>query len=136
MTRRTPAADQFKALGIPETDWTDAMQLAVKQKWSGLPVDDKVADLRAALEALTQPEVPTVEQIKGELVLAGNPVVTDDMATAEHKRRKRNAAVNHWRARNQIQAALDAREAKFAMMRGKRKGGGKDSQSAPLAAAS
>lgn len=120
MTRKTPAAEQFAALGIAEDDYTDAMQLAVKQKWSGLPVEDKVADLRAALEALEAPTVPDVAQIKADLVLAGNTVVSDEMATAEHKRLKRNAAVNAWRTRNQIQAALDARELKFAAMRNKR----------------
>lgn len=134
MTRRTPAAEQFAALGIAEDDYTDAMRLAVKQKWSGLPVDDKVADLRAALEALESPAVPDVAQIKADLVLAGNTVVSDEMATAEHKRLKRNAAVNHWRSRNQIQAALDARELKFAAMRGKRSSASK-SKAAPTVSA-
>lgn len=135
MTRRTPAAEQFAALGIPETDWTDAMRLAVKQKWSGLPVDAKVADLRTQLDELTaRPlEVPTVADIKATMILAGAAVVTDAAAETEHKRLKRNAAVNHWRERNQIQAALDARDLKFAALRAKRKPAAEPEPAAALA---
>lgn len=123
MSHKTPAAEQFAALGISESDWTDAMRLAVKQKWSGLPVDAKVGDLRSLLATTkaTPPAVPSVEDIKKAMILAGDPVVTDAAATAEHKRRKRNAAVNAWRERNQIQAALDARDLKLAATRAKRK---------------
>lgn len=123
-TRKTPAAEQFRALGLTdEKAWTDAMQLAVKQRWGGLPVDKKVADLRAALEAVTLAPIPSVDEMVAEAVSLGG---TDDeatrtKATAEHKRLKRNAAVNAWRERNQIQAALDARDLRFAAMRAARK---------------
>lgn len=133
MPRRTPAAEQFAALGIPEDDYTDAMRLAVKQKWTGLPVDAKVADLRDQLAALKPTEVETPAQIKTRLILAGAPVVTDAEVDVEHKRLKRNAAVNDWRARNQIQAALDARDAKFAALRAKRKGTTVPNADAPVA---
>lgn len=108
------AAAQFEALGIPEADWTDAMRLAVKQRWSNLPVDVKVDDLRASLAAVTEPAAPT----EAELVAAGfttEPAQHDELA-----RRKRNAKVQAWRARKQIQAALDARDLRFKAMRAKR----------------
>lgn len=138
MTRKTPAAEQFAALGIAETDWTDPMRLAVKQKWSGLPVDQNVSDLRDAIAAVTQAPVADASEVKAELVLAGAQVVSDADVATEVKRRKRNAAVNAWRERNQLQAALDARELKFAKMRQKRnKGTGKSAPPAdPSAAAS
>lgn len=123
-TRKTPAAEQFAALGLTdEAAWSKAMQLAVKQRWSGLPVDVKVADLRAQLAAVTVADVPSVDEMVAEAVALGG---TDDDATrekaeAEHKRLKRNAAVNAWRERNQIQAALDARDLKFAGLRAARK---------------
>lgn len=120
MTQKNAAA-QFAALGIPETDWTDAMRLAVKQKWSSLPVDAKVADLRARLASVETPAVPTIEALRLEFRAAGRAAdLAAEDAIAEHKRLKRNAAVTAWRARNQIQAALDAREAKFAALRAKR----------------
>lgn len=108
------AAAQFAAMGIPESDWTDAMHLAVKQRWSNLPVDVKVDDLRASLADVKEPALPTV----AELVAAGfdtEPQQKDEMA-----RRKRNAKVQAWRARKQIQAALDARDLRFKAMRAKR----------------
>lgn len=123
-TRKTPAAEQFRALGLTdEAAWTKAMQLAVKQRWSGLPVDQKVADLRAALAAVTGADVPSVDEMVAEAVALGG---TDDdvaraNAEAERKRLVRNANVNAWRERNQIQAALDARDLKFAGLRAARK---------------
>ena len=129
--KKTPAAEQFAALGIAKDDWTDAMRLAVKQKWSGLPVDAKVADLRALLDAATATplDVPSVEDIKKQMILDGAVIAADAEAIKEHKRLKRNAAVNAWRERNQIQAALDARDLKFAALRAKRKA--KTSAAAP-----
>ena len=96
-------ADLFEEMGIPEADWTEPMRLAVKQKWSGLRVDEKVDVLRKELAAVEAVAVPSS--------------VTDP---DEVKRLKRNAAVNAWRTRNQIQAALDARDLKFAALRAKR----------------
>lgn len=140
MPRTSHSAEaQFRDLDIPVTDWTPAMQLAVKQKWSSLPVDEKVADLRDRLAAVKPATVPSVADLKAQLILEGRDVVTDADAEAEHKRLKRNAAVNAWRERNQLQAALDARELRFAAMRAKRKpatdkGAGGDAP--PLAAVS
>lgn len=108
------AAEQYTAMGLTDPAvWTPAMNLAVKQKWSNLPVDVKVDDLRGRLASV---EAPTVESLDALTQRLG----TLDAAKAEHARLLRNAKVNAWRARNQIQAALDARELKFAAMRGKR----------------
>lgn len=112
--KSTAAAAQFTALGIDEADYTDAMRLAVKQRWSNLPVDQKVDDLRAALAAVKEPALPTDD----ELVAAG--FTTDVAKHDEMARRKRNAKVQAWRARKQIQAALDARDLRFRAMRAKR----------------
>lgn len=141
MPKKTPAADQFAALGIPRDDWTDAMKLAVTQKWGDLPVTEKVADLRTSLAAVTTADVGTVADVKAQLLLSGATIVTEADAVAEHKRLKRNAAVQAWRKRNQIQAALDARELKFAQLRAKRgktaapRGGTATGDATPLAAA-
>lgn len=132
MTRQkaTPAAEQFAALGLnDQTAWTPAMALAVKQKWANLPIDRKVDDLRSELAAVA------VEQTPDAAALAADPDFqkqwgpADDAvinaAQAEAHRLKRNAKVNAWRQRNQIQAALDARALKFAAMRqGKASGKG------------
>lgn len=109
MTKTDPA-EQFA--GIPESDWTDPMRLAIKQRWTKLPMDAKVDELRARLAAVT------VAPIDEDALRADFPDV--EKFEAELKRRKRNAAVNAWRERNQIQAALDARQAKFAALRSKR----------------
>lgn len=113
MSKKTPAAEQFAALRIDPKDFTPAMELAVKQKWSGLPVDEKVGDLRDRLAMVTLPGVPAVEAL-----------VADGMdeadAKAERARLLRNAKVNAWRTRNQIQAALDARDLRFRAMRAAR----------------
>lgn len=107
-TKSVSAAEQFAALGLTDASkWTPAMNLAVKQKWSSLPVDAKVDDLRTRLAAVKTPAVPSIHALTQQLGTA-------DAAKAEHARLLRNAKVNAWRARNQIQAALDAREMKFA----------------------
>jgi hypothetical protein len=116
MTRTTgrAAADQFTALGLTDADYTDAMRIAVKQGWSNLPVDAKVADLRDALAAVTTPVITDTD------ARAGLPAdATDEQVAVEVARLRRNAGVNAWRQRTRIQAALDARGAKFAAMRAK-----------------
>lgn len=123
MPKQTPAADQFAGLGITPDQYTPAMQVAVKQKWSALRVDEKVADLRAAHAAVLLPPVPTVEEMLAEhAVVTGQPVTDDDRTRAEAEvvRLRRNAAVNAWRERTKLQAALDARDLKFAALRAKR----------------
>ena len=113
MTRHapaTPAADAFAGLGLDETEWTPAMTIAVRQCWSGLPTDAPVADLRAAIANIPQPTRDTIA--------AQNPDVTD---ADELSRLCRNAKVNAWRKRTQLQAALDARSLRFAKMRAARK---------------
>lgn len=111
MTRRlTPAAEQFHQMGLTPADYTPAMEIAVKQKWGDLPVDDKVADLRDRIDAVTTEPTPTAI----ELEHAG---LDAEAAATEAKRLKRNAKVQAWRERNHLQAALDARELKFARMR-------------------
>lgn len=119
MPKQTPAAEQFAALGIAEADYTKAMTLAVKQRWSNLPVERKVADLRAELAAVEAPVVPTVDALRTALEAAGEPLA-QAAAEAEHARLKRNAAVTAWRAKNKLQAAIDARDIKFAALRAKR----------------
>lgn len=104
-TARPAAADQFAKLGLTPADWTPAMGVAVKQKWTGLDVDAKVADLRERIEAQVRPTLDTIR--------AQHPGVDDDEAT----RLLRNAKVNAWRVRTRLQAALDARELRFAKMR-------------------
>lgn len=117
MPKKTPAADQFRALGLTdETAWTDTMRLAVKQRWSGLPVDAKVADLRAQLAAIVPDPVPTAAALQAALEAAGEPLA-EQAAAAEHKRLKRNVAVDVWRRRGKVQAAIDARDLKFAALR-------------------
>lgn len=118
--RRTPAAEQFKALGIPEADWTPAMTLAVKQNWSGLPVDEKVADLRNRLAAVETVATPSTEEIVANN-LAATGIGDRDAAEVEAKRLARNAGVTAWRSRKQLQAALDARDLKFKALRASRK---------------
>jgi hypothetical protein len=114
MTRNTQsAADQFAGLGLAEADYTPAMTLAVKQRWSNLPIDRKVDDLRAAVAAVKAVETPTVEILEAQGF--------EGDAKVEAARLKRNATVNAWRERNQLQAALDAREARYAAMRAQRK---------------
>lgn len=122
MPKQTPAADAFAALGIAPADFTDAMTLAVKQRWSGLQTDAKVADLRAQLAAVEVAVVPSVDEMLAEHAAMGEPIddVARARATAEHKRLKRNAAVNAWRERNRLQAALDARDLKFKALRASR----------------
>lgn len=110
------AAEQFKAMGIPESDWTDTMQVAVKQRWSSLPVDEKVADLRARLAAVAEPVLPSLEDLTKQYEAAADPHA-EQTATDELARLKRNAKVQTWRARKQIQAALDARDLKFKALR-------------------
>lgn len=107
----TTARDAFAALGLTETDWTPAMRLAVKQKWTNLPVDEKVSVLRERLQAVS------AESTADAQTLHNAGFGTEEECAAEAARLKRNAGVQAWRARNQIQAALDAREAKFAKMR-------------------
>ena len=112
-TKATPAAEQFAALGFADPlDWTPAMALAVKQKWTNLPVDRKVDVLRADLAAV----MVSVTATAHDLVVAGFSTDADACAT-EASRLVRNAKVNAWRVRNQIQAALDARALKFAILR-------------------
>jgi hypothetical protein len=115
----TAAAAQFAQLGIPEADWTSAMSLAVRQKWSSLPVEKPVAELRRELAQVAVPRVPS----RGELA-AMHPTYDEAAVVKEEARLKRNAAVHAWRQRNQLQAALDARELRFAAMRAKRKPAG------------
>ena len=104
------AAQQFEQLGIELKDHTRAMQLAVSQRWTNLPVDLPVGELRKRIAAVKTAPVASVEDVMADRVTAGeNPVVRAD-CEAEVARLKRNAAVNAWRERNQLQAALDARE--------------------------
>lgn len=119
MPKATPAAEQFTALGINPADYTPAMQLAVKQKWGNLRVNEKVDVLRRDLAAVVTEPAPPVESIEATARAMGEADPTA-YAVAEHKRLKRNHAVAAWRARNQIQAALDARDLKFKAMRAKR----------------
>ncbi len=113
-TAQPKPADQFRALGLTdETEWTPGMRLAVKQKWSGLPIDAKVDDLRAQLAAVQVEPVPAVDDLTK---LIGDR----DMAVAEHARLTRNAKVNAWRERGRLRAALEARELKFARLRAAR----------------
>lgn len=117
---KTPAADAFIALGLTDqTAWTPAMHLAVKQRWTDLPLDVKVGELRDRIANLTAPEVPDVGTVKANLILANRAEVSDADAKAEHARLKRNAGVNAWRQRGQLQAALDARDLKFKALRAK-----------------
>lgn len=106
--KSTPAAEQFSAMGLEPADWTDTMRIAVKQRWTNLPVDAKVDDLRTQIAAVTPAPAPTVE------VLLAQGFGTEDECRTEVARLKRNASVNAWRTRNQLQAALDARELKYA----------------------
>ena len=115
-----PAAAQFEALGLTPKDWTPAMQMAVKQKWSNLPVDDKVDDLRQRI-ADVEPE-PTPSP---DILMATGFSTKADECAEEAKRLKRNATVNAWRVRTQLQAALDARELRFAKVRAARSDGKK-----------
>jgi hypothetical protein len=105
--KSTPAAEQFRAMGLEPSEWTEPMKIAVKQRWSNLPVDAKVDELRAQIAAVAPAPVPTVE------VLQAQGFGTEDECRTEVARLKRNASVNAWRSRNQFQAALDARELKF-----------------------
>lgn len=121
MNKQPTAAEQYQSLGLTDPAvYTPAMLLAIKQKWTGLPVDKAVAELRAAVAAVEQAPVPTVPELKAQLILAGVNPCSDADAVLEQKRLKRNAAVNAWRTRNQLQAALDARDLKFAGLRAKR----------------
>lgn len=115
--KKKSADAQFAALGIPESAWTPAMRLAVKQRWSSLPVDETVDSLRHRLADVTPHAVPEPAE------LAASDESFADAAAAEKEiaRLKRNAAVNAWRERTQLQAALDARGLKFAGMRGRKK---------------
>jgi hypothetical protein len=113
---KTSARDAFASLGLTdESAWTKAMNLAVTQKWTDLPTGEKVDDLRAARAAVKEAEVPEAA------VLVATGVCADlEAAGVERKRLVRNAKVNAWRERNKLQAALDARDLKFAAMRAKR----------------
>lgn len=111
-----PAAEQFADLGLTnQKHWTPAMQLAVKQKWSNLPIGDKVDDLRNAIADIVTDPTPSVE-----MLLATGFSKDEGACRVEAARLKRNATVNAWRRRNQLQAALDAREMKYAAMRAAR----------------
>lgn len=114
MPKRITAAQQFTDLGIPESDWTPAMRLAVKQRWSLLPVSEKVDVLRQGIAAVEPDPTPTVDQ----LATTGHP---REECEKEARRLKRNAGVNAWRDRGQLQAALDARTLKFAQLRAAKK---------------
>ena len=107
-----PAAEQFDALGLTPKDWTPSMQMAVKQKWSNLEVDAKVDDLRQRIADVEPVPTPTPE-----ILMASGFSADLDECTEEAKRLKRNATVNAWRTRTQLQAALDARELRFAKTR-------------------
>jgi hypothetical protein len=121
-SKATPAAEQFIAHGLTdESAYTPAMQLAIKQKWTGLPIDSPVATLRDAIAKIKPKPVPSVTDVMADLAAQGVSPVSGEAAAAEVKRLKRNAAVQAWRERNQLQAALDARELKFAALRAKRK---------------
>ena len=127
MTRNSKTAEQqFTELGLTVRDYTPAMKLAIKQRWSNLEVDAKVDDLRARVAAVKVEETPSAEILQAQ-------GMDPEEARAEAARLRRNAGVQAWRARNQLQAALDAREAKFAKMRGKR--GNKPSKAAVSAPA-
>lgn len=116
MTRKNnSAAAQFAAMGIDPKDFTETMELAVKQKWSGLPVDEKVDDLRAQIADVEVDPTPTADMLQAT-GFSRDP----DACRVEAARLKRNATVNAWRRRGQLQAALDAREIKFAKVRAKR----------------
>lgn len=122
MSKKPAAADQFAALGLDQSVWTEPMRIAVAQKWSGLPVDTKVGDLRDQLAAPYELVVPTVDELIEAAAAAGGGDTADDdalgvRAAAEHARLTRNAKVNAWRARTKLQAALDARELRFAALR-------------------
>lgn len=116
-----PAHESFTKLGLAPAVWTDAMRLAHKQRWTNLPVDDKVADLRDRLAAVAPDPVRSVDQLLVDMLASGQSPVTRADAEAEHKRLKRNAGVNAWRERGRLQAALDARELRFAAMRAAKK---------------
>jgi hypothetical protein len=117
MTRNSkPAAEQFADLGLTNPKhWTPAMELAVKQKWSNLPIGDKVDDLRAAIADVVTDVTPSPEMLQ-----ATGFSKDVDACRVEAARLKRNATVNAWRKRNQLQAALDAREMRYAAMRAAR----------------
>lgn len=134
---KTPAAAQFAALGIAEEDYTDAMRTAVTQRWAGLPVEKKIGDLRAELAAIETPTITLDDVPRG----TGDPAVVEAAAAEELKRLRRNAAVNTWRAKTKLQAAIDARDVKFAALRAKRRTtsprpGTETGDPAPLAAVS
>lgn len=114
-----PAAAQFDALGLTPTDWTPAMQMAVKQKWANLEVDAKVDDLRARIADVEPDPTPTAD-----ILMASGFSTDEDECAAEARRLKRNATVNAWRERTQLQAALDARELRYAKVRAARSKGG------------
>ena len=126
MTRNSKSAEQqFADLGLTARDYTPAMVLAIKQHWSNLQIDAKVDDLRAAIKAVTTEETATADI----LIAKGMP---EDEARSEAARLRRNAGVQAWRQRNQLQAALDAREAKFAKMRGGKGGRKSHAQKQPV----
>lgn len=112
-SKKTPAAAAFEKLGAKPVDYTPAMRLAVKQKWTDLPTEVPVAELRERLAALEAPSVPTLAELEAD------ESVTDP--AGELVRLKRNAAVNAWRARNRLQAALDARNLRYAALRSAKK---------------
>lgn len=121
-TRKTPAAEQFTALGIDPDAYTKAMKIAVKQGWGDLPVTTKVGDLRAQLAAVEPAKVPTANELLAEAALAGgNGIATRESAEADHARLAANAKVNAWRARMKLQAALDARGLKFEALQSMKK---------------
>lgn len=122
MKKATPAAEQFAVLGVSKSDYTDAMKLAIRQKWTNLPVDVPVAELRTRLAAVTPAPVPSLEEVTVAIAAAHPDLPVEDVADkarTEQARLKRNAAVHAWRQRNQLQAALDARDHKFKVLRAK-----------------
>lgn len=109
--------DELKAAGA---EITPALEVAVKQKWT-LP-EGTMAELKAALAAVQMPtDLPSAEAL-----YAANFHADKEACQAEAVRLVRNAKTNDWRQRTRLQAAIDARTAKFANVRaGKGNGGAK-----------
>lgn len=93
--------------GVPQsqsTAVTEAMKIAVKQKWK-LPTGT-LASLTDALAKVQMDPVPSV------LELMDGKGLDAEAAAKEHKRLLRNAKTNEWRARTKLQAAIDTLKAK------------------------
>jgi hypothetical protein len=119
MPKQISARQQFDKMGIDPADYTKPMQIAIKQRWTLLPVECKVGDLRNMLAAVTPAPTPSAVELAAEN-LARDGIEDRDGAEREAKRLAANARVNAWRERGRIQAALDARDLKYAALRAKK----------------